>query len=439
MPHTITEKILAIHSGKKEVFPGEFILSKVNVALSNDITSPIAIEEFKRIGTKEVFSRDKVVIVLDHFTPNKDIQAAEQCAFIREFAKEQKLKYFYDAGLAGIEHALLPEEGLVTVGSVIVGADSHTCTYGALGAFATGVGSTDIAAVWSTGKIWLKVPPSIKFVYTGVKQKWVYGKDIILYTISKIDVDGASYCAMEFTGEVIKNMSVSERFTMCNMSIEAGAKSGIIEPDKVIWNYLRQVQKHFQSRHRSRSVGKSGGLSSLLHYPTIKSDKNAKYSDVIEIDVSKLKPVVALPHLPSNIKPVEEINNVIIDQVVIGSCTNGYLEDLRIAAKILKNKKVHPYVRLLIFPATRRIYRQALKEGLIETFLDAGGVVNPPTCGPCLGGHLGVLAKDEKCVATTNRNFVGRMGDIKSDVYLANPAVAAASAIKGRIAHPNEV
>ncbi|MBU0952546.1 MAG: 3-isopropylmalate dehydratase large subunit [Elusimicrobia bacterium] len=419
MKQTITQKILAKHSGKKEVHPGEFIDANVDIALGNDITAPLAIKQFREIGVKSVFDKNKVVIVQDHFTPNKDIKSAEQCKFVREFAHEQKLKNFFDCGSVGIEHVLLPEQGLVGPGQVVIGADSHTCTYGALGAFSTGVGSTDLAAIWSRGKVWLKVPETIKFVYKGKRKKWVYGKDLILYTIGKIGVDGANYKSMEFTGEVIRSLPMPERLTMSNMAIEAGGKNGIIEPDEITLKYEK-------SRFKGRME---------LH----KSDADAQYCDIVEIDVSKMDPQVALPHLPENSKSVKEVKNITIDQSVIGSCTNGHLEDLEIAAKILKGKKVHPYVRLLIFPATPAIYMQAIKKGYIETFIKAGGIVNPPTCGPCLGGHLGILTKGERCIATTNRNFVGRMGDLESEVYLSNPAVAAASAIKGKIAGPEEV
>jgi len=417
---TITQKILSEHSGQKSVMPGSFIESKVDIALSNDITSGLAIQQFLSIGKENVFDKNKVVIVLDHFTPNKDIQSAQQCKFIRDFALKQKLKFFFDGGNVGIEHVLLPEQGIVQPGQVIIGADSHTCTYGALGAFSTGVGSTDLACVWATGKIWLKVPESMKFIYYGKRKKWVFGKDLILYTIGKIGVDGANYKTMEFTGETIKKLPMNERFTMCNMSIEAGAKSGIIEPDEITLNYIKKTVKSKK-------------------YRIYKSDKDAVYSEIIEIDVSKIEPQVSEPHLPSNAMPVSELSDIAIDQVVIGSCTNGWLDDLRISAKILKGKKIHKYVRTIVIPATPLIYHQALKEGLIEIFLKAGAIVSPPTCGPCLGGHMGILAKGERCVATTNRNFIGRMGHPESYVYLANPAVAAASAIKGKICYPGEV
>jgi 3-isopropylmalate/(R)-2-methylmalate dehydratase large subunit len=422
-PQTITQKIIAKHCSKKYVEEGEFVLAKVDLALSNDVTTPLAIKQFYQIfdGTNKqpkLFDKNKVVIVLDHFTPNKDIPSAQQNKFTTEFAKKFKIKHFYSGGCVGIEHALLPEEGLVQPGDLVIGADSHTCTYGALGAFSTGVGSTDLAVVWATGKIWLKVPKTIKIVYYGKLNKNVFGKDLILATIAKIGVDGANYKTIELTGEVIKKLSIYSRFTMTNMAIECGAKNGIIEPDETTFEYLKKVLK---VKFNNKSFD-------------LKSDKDVKYSETIEIDCSKIYPQVALPHLPSNSINVKDLNQKIyIDQVVIGSCTNGWYEDLYLAAKVLKGKKVNPNVRCLIFPATPKIYQQALKTGLIETFLQSGCVVNPPTCGPCLGGHLGILAEGEKAVATTNRNFIGRMGHTKSEVYLANPVVAAYSAIRGYI------
>jgi 3-isopropylmalate/(R)-2-methylmalate dehydratase large subunit len=422
-PQTITQKIIAKHCSKKYVEEGEFVLAKVDLALSNDVTTPLAIKQFYQIfnGTNKqpkLFDKNKVVIVLDHFTPNKDIPSAQQNKFTTEFAKKFKIKHFYSGGCVGIEHALLPEEGLVQPGDLVIGADSHTCTYGALGAFSTGVGSTDLAVVWATGKIWLKVPKTIKIVYYGKLNKNVFGKDLILATIAKIGVDGANYKTIELTGEVIKKLSIYSRFTMTNMAIECGAKNGIIEPDETTFEYLKKVLK---VKFNNKSFD-------------LKSDKDVKYSETIEIDCSKIYPQVALPHLPSNSINVKDLNQKIyIDQVVIGSCTNGWYEDLYLAAKVLKGKKVNPNVRCLIFPATPKIYQQALKTGLIETFLQSGCVVNPPTCGPCLGGHLGILAEGEKAVATTNRNFIGRMGHTKSEVYLANPVVAACSAIRGYI------
>jgi 3-isopropylmalate/(R)-2-methylmalate dehydratase large subunit len=426
-PQTITQKIIAKHCGKKYVEEDEFVLAKVDLALSNDVTTPLAIKQFYQIfdGTNKqpkIFDKNKVVIVLDHFVPNKDIPSAQQNKFTTEFAKKFKIKHFYYGGCTGIEHALLPEEGLIKPGDLVIGADSHTCTYGALGAFSTGVGSTDLAVVWATGKIWLKVPKTIKIVYYGKLNKNVFGKDLILATIAKIGVDGANYKTIELTGEVIKKLSIYSRLTMTNMAIECGAKNGIIEPDEVTFKYLQQV------------MGSKFRIKSLKKLAELKSDKDVKYSEIIEIDCSKIYPQVALPHLPSNSVNVKDLNKKIyIDQVVIGSCTNGWYEDLYLAAKVLKGKKVNPNVRCLIFPATPKIYQKALKTGLIEIFLQSGCIVNPPTCGPCLGGHLGILAEGEKAVATTNRNFIGRMGHTKSEVYLANPVVAAYSAIRGYI------
>lgn len=419
MGMTITEKILASHSGKEEVKPGEFIEAEVDLALGNDITAPLAINEFKRTGIKKVWDRDKIALIPDHFTPNKDIKSAMQARMLREFAKEYGIKNYFEVGRVGIEHCLLPEQGLVLPGDLVIGADSHTCTYGALGAFSTGVGSTDLAAVFITGKIWLKVPESMKFIYFGKLNKWVCGKDLILWTIGKIGVDGANYKAMEFTGEVIKELSMADRFTMANMAIEAGGKNGIFEVDEKTIEYVKPRAKR--------------------EFRIFKSDDDAQYSEIIDIDVSKIYPQVAVPHLPSNSVDVRELENIKIDQVVIGSCTNGRIEDLRIAAEILKGRKVHPEVRLLIFPGTQEVYKQALKEGLIDIFIEAEGVVSPPTCGPCLGGHMGILAEGEVALSTTNRNFVGRMGHPTSKIYLSSPAVAAASAILGKISHPDEV
>ncbi len=415
---TITEKILANHCGKKSVEPGEFIEPKIDIALSNDVTAPIAIAEFLKTNVKKVFDKNKIALVMDHFTPNKDINSAENVKFVREFAKKEKIKHYYEGGNVGVEHALLPEKGIVVPGDIVVGADSHTCTYGALGAFATGVGSSDIGAAMATGKIWLKVPETIKFIYKGKLNKWVSGKDLILYTIGKIGVDGALYQTMEFTGEVIDKLAMNDRFTMANMAIEAGGKSGIFYVDNKTVDYVSK--------------------RALRKFKIFESDKDAKYADIIEIDCSKIYPQVSVPFLPSNSKAVKSLKKIYIDQVVIGSCTNGRIEDLRIAASIIKNKKVHKDVRTLIIPATPAVYADALKEGLLKIFMDAGCVVSAPTCGPCLGGHMGILASGEKCVATTNRNFVGRMGHVKSELFLANPAVAAASAIKGYIAQPNE-
>jgi 3-isopropylmalate/(R)-2-methylmalate dehydratase large subunit len=419
MGMTIAEKILAEHAGKKEVSPGEIINAKVDIVLANDITAPIAIKEFEKIGVKEVFDRNRIALVPDHFTPQKDIKAAEQCKMLKDFARKYEITNYFEIGRVGIEHALLPEEGIVLPGDLVIGADSHTCTYGALGAFATGVGSTDAAIAMATGECWFKVPESMKFIYYGKLKKWVGGKDLILYTIGDIGVDGASYMAMEFTGEAIDSMPMSGRFSMCNMAIEAGAKTGIIVPDKITEDYVRQRAKR--------------------PYKIFTSDLDAKYYEIREYDCSKIPPVVACPHLPSNVKPAEELTNIKIDQVVIGSCTNGRLEDLREAAEVFKGRKVHSEVRMIVIPATQKIYMEALKEGLIEIFIEAQAVVSPPTCGPCLGGHMGILAKGERAIATTNRNFVGRMGHPESEVYLSNPAVAAASGVLGRIGTPEEL
>ena len=418
-PMTITEKILAKHAGVKEVTPGELINAKIDIALGNDIMAPIAISEFRKAGAKKVFNKNKVVLVPDHFTPNKDIKSAEQVKILREFAKEQKLTYFFDGGEVGVEHALLPEKGIVVPGDVVIGADSHTCTYGALGAFSTGVGSTDLAAAMITGELWFKVPESMKFVFSGKLNKWVSGKDLILHVIGDVGVDGALYRSMEFTGKPIEKLSMDSRMAMCNMAIEAGAKSGIIAPDA--------ITKEYMNKRAQRP------------YKFYESDKDAAYAEVREYDCGKIEPTVACPHLPENTKKVSQLKNITIDQVIIGSCTNGRLEDLKVAAKILKGNKVAKCVRLIVIPATPFIYSEAMKLGYFDIFLKAGAIISPPTCGPCLGGHMGILAAGERAVATTNRNFVGRMGDPKSEVYLTNPAVAAASAIKGRIAHPDEV
>jgi len=419
MGMTITQKILAEHAGKEEVYPGELVMCKVDIALANDVTAPIAIKQIKKIGANRVWDNERIALVPDHFVPAKDIKAAEQVKMMRDFAKEFNIKLFWPEGRVGIEHALLPEQGVVVPGDVVIGADSHTCTYGALGAFSTGVGSTDMAYAWLTGEVWFKVPEQMKFIYYGKRQKWVSGKDIILYVIGMIGVDGALYKTMEHTGEAIRELPMDDRFTICNMAIEAGAKNGIIEPDEKTLEYVKGRAKR--------------------PYKLYKSDPDAEYSEIYEVDVSKIEPQVAFPYLPSNTRPVTEATHVTIDQVVIGSCTNGRISDLRIAAQILKGKKVNPNVRCIVIPATQEIYRQALKEGLIDIFLDAECVVSTPTCGPCLGGHMGILAKGERAVATTNRNFVGRMGHPESEVYLASPAVAAASAVLGRIAHPDEV
>lgn len=420
MGYTITEKILLAHTDKKSIGPGEFINARIDLCLGNDITAPFAIEEFKKAGYKRVFDPERIALIPDHFAPNKDIESAIQCKLLRDFAKLQSIKHYYEVGRMGIEHALLPELGLVLPGDLVIGADSHTCTYGALGAFSTGIGSTDLAAAFATGKCWFKVPETSKFIYYGKPNKWISGKDIILYTIGKIGIDGALYKAMEFIGEAISRLDMDDRFTMCNMAIEAGAKSGIIAPD-------RKTIEYAKTRPTKRK------------YKIYSSDKNARFSSIKEFDLSKLQPQVSEPPLPSNAKPVGELSNVRIDQVVIGSCTNGRISDLRIAAQILKGKKAHKDVRVIVIPATQNIYLQAIKEGLINIFIESGCVVSTPTCGPCLGGHMGILTEGESAISTTNRNFVGRMGSVKSRVYLASPAVAAASAIKGRITHPAEV
>ena len=423
MGHTITEKILLKHTKAKDIKPGEFINARIDICLGNDITAPLAIEEFEKLGAKNVFDKKKVVLVPDHFAPAKDMKSANQCKTLATFAKKYGIKNYFEIGRMGIEHALLPEMGLVLPGDLVIGADSHTCTYGGLGAFSTGVGSTDLAAAFITGECWLKVPESMKFIFSGKLNKWVGGKDLILHTIGDIGVDGALYKAMEFCGETIENLSMDDRLSMCNMAIEAGGKSGIIAPDVITRRYENSIKK------KSRpGVGK-------FYF----SDKDAKYSAVKEYDCRKIEPLVACPSLPSNVKPVTKLKDVAIDQVVIGSCTNGRISDLRIAAKILRGKHVKQGVRLIIFPATQKIYMDAVDEGLAKIFVEAGGVFSTPTCGPCLGGHMGILAEGEVAIATTNRNFVGRMGDPKSEVYLSNPAVAAASAIKGKIAHPEEV
>jgi len=424
----LAEKILADHSDMKKVGVGEFVNARVDLVLSNDVTAPLAIEEFQRLGVSRVFDRAKVVMIPDHFCPNKDIQSAEQAKFMREFAKEQGLVYF-EVGRMGIEHVLLPEQGLILPGQLVIGADSHTCTYGALGAFATGMGSTDIAVAMATGEIWMKVPPTIKFIYHGKLPKWVGGKDLILYTIGDIGVDGALFSAMEFIGEAISELSMDGRFTMANMAIEAGAKAGIFYVDKKTEKYIKE---HPHQRHSDLPLG---------HYERSEesqSHEDAQYTKIIEYDVSKIEPQVAFPHLPSNTKPVSQVGDIKLDQVVIGGCTNGRLDDLRVAAELLKGRQVHPDLRCIIIPGSQRVYLQALREGLIEIFVEAGAVVSTPTCGPCLGGYMGVLAAGERCLSTTNRNFVGRMGSPESKVYLAGPTVAATSAILGKIGSPDK-
>ncbi|MEW5952167.1 MAG: 3-isopropylmalate dehydratase large subunit [Bacillota bacterium] len=419
MPMTITEKILADHAGKDMVKPGELINVRVDLALGNDITAPVAIREFERIGVATVWDRDRVALVPDHFVPNKDIKSAEQAKMLKEFARKHQLTNYFEVGRMGIEHCLLPEQGLVGPGDLVIGADSHTCTYGGLGAFSTGVGSTDLAAAMALGETWLKVPESIKFIYKGELKPWVSGKDLILHTIGDIGVDGALYQAMEFTGPVIEALDMDGRLTMCNMAVEAGAKNGIIAPDEITRRYVEGRAKR--------------------EYVFYNSDSDAAYAAVYEYDVSQIEPQIAFPHLPSNTRPVSQSTGVSLDQVVIGSCTNGRMEDLRVAAGLLKGRKISDQVRLIVIPGTQEIYLQAMREGLIEIFINAGGAFSTPTCGPCLGGHMGILAPGEKCLATTNRNFVGRMGHPESEVYLASPAVAAASAVLGRIAHPEEV
>jgi 3-isopropylmalate/(R)-2-methylmalate dehydratase large subunit len=419
MGMTVSEKILAAHAGKNRVIPGEIIEVDVDFALANDITAPIAIERFQQAGAKRVFDPERLALVPDHFVPNKDIDSAIQCKILRDFAQEHDLPYYFEVGRMGIEHALLPEQGLVVAGDVVVGADSHTCTYGGLGAFATGVGSTDLAAVMITGRIWFRVPASMKFIYEGALRPWVTGKDLILYTISLVGVEGARYRAMEFTGSAIGGLTMDQRLTMANMAIEAGAKNGIIAPDAVTRAYLEG----------------RGRRPSRFH----ESDSDAEYEESITIDVSRIQPMVALPHSPANGRPVREVGQIPIHQVVIGSCTNGRLEDLRLAAGVFKGRRVAPGVRCLVIPATQAVYRQAMEEGLLAIFLEAEVAISTPTCGPCLGGHMGILAPGERAVATTNRNFVGRMGHPQSEVYLSSPAVAAASAILGRIAMPDEL
>ena len=416
MGMTMTQKILASHAGIDIVKPGQFIEIDLDLVLGNDITAPVAIAEFKKMGATKVYNKDKVVIVLDHFVPNKDIKSAEQSKISRIFAKEQELTNFFDVGTMGIEHALLPEKGLVVAGEAIIGADSHTCTYGALGAFSTGIGSTDMAAGMATGQVWLKVPSAIKFNIIGKKNPFVSGKDVILHIIGKIGVDGALYKSMEFCGEGIKELTMDDRFTISNMAIEAGGKNGIFPVDEKTIEYMN--------------------IHSTKPYKIYFADEDAEYDEVITIDLTELKPTVSFPHLPENTRPIDEVGDVKIDQVVIGSCTNGRIEDMRIAAKILKGHTVNPDVRTIIIPATQKIYKQCIEEGLAEIFIDSGAVISTPTCGPCLGGYMGILANGEKALTTTNRNFIGRMGHPGSEIYLASPAVAAATAIMGKIYDP---
>ena len=415
---TITEKILAAHADRKEVRPGELIEARVDLVMCHDVTTPPAVAMLEERGMDRVFDPERIVVTPDHFVPNKDIRSAELAKRLREWVRRHGIKHYYEVGRHGICHALLPEEGFVRPGMVVVGADSHTCTYGALGAFSTGIGSTDLAAVLYSGRLWFRVPESMKVVLTGELPKGVYSKDVILEVIRRIGVDGARYMAMEFTGPLVGTLSVEARLTMTNMAIEAGAKNGIMAPDERVLCYVRErTDEPFQ---------------------VYTSDPDAEYARAVEVDVSSFEPVVALPHLPSNGKPISEVGEIPIDQVVIGSCTNGRLEDLRVAARILKGRKVAPYVRTIVIPATSRVWHSALKEGLLDIFIEAGCAVSTPTCGPCLGGHMGVLAEGERCASTTNRNFVGRMGHPKSEVYLVSPATAAASAVKGKIADPRE-
>ncbi|CCY58695.1 3-isopropylmalate dehydratase large subunit [Clostridium sp. CAG:632] len=419
MGMTMTQKILAAHAGLDKVEAGQLIEAKLDMVLGNDVTTPVAIHEMEKFNNQEVFDKDKIAMVLDHFTPNKDIKSAEHCKCVRQYAAEHNITNFFDVGEVGIEHALLPEKGLVVAGNAVIGADSHTCTYGALGAFSTGVGSTDMAAGMATGKAWFKVPSAIKFVLTGKPAEWISGKDIILHIIGMIGVDGALYKSMEFVGDGIRYLSMDDRFTMANMAIEAGGKNGIFPVDDETIAYMKE--------------------HSTKEYTVYEADEDAEYDETYTIDLSQLKPTVAFPHLPENTRTIDEVGDVKIDQVVIGSCTNGHISDLRIAAEIMKGRKVAKGLRVIIIPATQAIYLQAMEEGLLKTFIESGAIVSTPTCGPCLGGHMGILAAGERAVATTNRNFVGRMGHVESEVYLASPAVAAASAITGKISGPAEV
>ena len=419
MGMTMTQKILAAHAGLSTVSAGQLIEADLELVLGNDITSPVAIHEIEKMNVDGVFHKDKIALVMDHFAPNKDIKSAQHCKCVREFACKNEISNYFDVGEMGIEHALLPEKGLTVAGDVSIGADSHTCTYGALGAFSTGVGSTDMAAGMATGKAWFKVPSAIKFNITGKPAKWISGKDVILHIIGMIGVDGALYKSMEFVGDGIQYLTMDDRFTIANMAIEAGGKNGIFPVDDLTREYMKEHSKR-----------------PFVEY---EADADAEYDEEYTIDLSTLKPTVAFPHLPENTKTIDEVGEVNIDQVVIGSCTNGRMDDLRIAAKILEGKKVAKGLRVIVIPATQQIYLDAMEEGLIRTFIEAGAIVSTPTCGPCLGGYMGVLAEGERCVSTTNRNFVGRMGHVESEVYLASPAVAAASAITGRISGPDEV
>ena len=420
MGMTMTQKIIAAHAGLPEVHAGQLVTAKVDMVLSNDITGPVAIREMNKVGMDCVFDKNKIAMIPDHFSPAKDIKSAEQCKAIRDFAKKHEIKHYYEVGKMGVEHCLLPEQGIVGAGQLIIGADSHTCTYGAVGAFSTGMGSTDIAAAMISGETWLKVPEAIKVIVTGEPtNQYVSGKDVILYLIGQIGVDGALYQSLEFVGDGLNYISMEGRLTITNMAIECGAKNGVFPVDDICKEYL---EERFDE-----------------NYNIYEADEDAEYTREITIDLSKLVPQVAFPHLPSNTHPINEINKISIDQVVIGSCTNGRLEDMRVAGEILKGKKVAPYLRLIVIPGTQAVYEACMKEGIIQTVLDAGGVVSTPTCGPCLGGYMGILAKGERALATTNRNFIGRMGDPESEIYLCNPAVAAASAITGYITNPEEV
>ena len=419
MGMTMTQKILAAHAGLETVEAGQLIEANLDMVLGNDITSPVAINEMKKMKNQTVFDKEKIALVMDHFIPNKDIKSAENCKCCRDFARENEIVNYFDVGAMGIEHALLPEKGLVTAGDAVIGADSHTCTYWALGAFSTGVGSTDMAAAMVTGKAWFKVPSAIKFELVGKPAKWVSGKDVILHIIGMIGVDGALYKSMEFTGEGVKNLTMDDRFTICNMAIEAGGKNGIFPVDEKAVEYIKE--------HGNKP------------YTVYEADEDAEYDAVYTIDLSALKPTVAFPHLPENTKEIGTFGDVAIDQAVIGSCTNGRIQDIRQAAEIMKGRKVAKNVRCIVIPATQEIYLQAMKEGLLEIFIEAGAVVSTPTCGPCLGGYMGILAAGERCISTTNRNFVGRMGHVDSEVYLASPAVAAASAVTGKISCPCEL
>ena len=419
MPMTITEKILAQHANLEHVSPGDLIEVNIDMALANDVTAPLAIKVFNEIEARKVFDPQKIALIPDHFVPNKDIDSAEQAKIMREFAAQHQIKHYYELGQSGIEHILLPEKGLVIPGNLVIGADSHTCTYGALGAFSAGVGSTDLGVIMATGKTWLKVPPTIKLEYEGDLHPWVGGKDLILYTLGTLGVDGANYHALEFSGTVIRGLSMAQRFTMTNMAVEAGAKNGIIEPDEVTLAFVAQ-------RSHTRPFACT-------------SDPDADYEKVIKIEVDRIEPQIAFPHSPDNVRPLSQVGNITLDQVFIGSCTNGRLEDLQEAAAILKGRTIAKETRLIVIPGSQLIYKEAIQEGIIQTLIDAGAVIGPPSCGPCLGGHLGILAEGERALSTSNRNFIGRMGHPKSEVYLANPVIAAASAVLGCIAGPEEL